>query len=142
MRGCPPLSFYFMSQIAAQEAPEIITSVPESFMREFEKEILGQIPEEKVQADLRQAKIGRVMQKQGSRSIEGLGQRVAEIDPRLYFRLRQQYGKDYEEGEWIRDFLSSNPNMCAPGYKPRRKMDLRHSFTTVNGTPINSPKTS
>jgi hypothetical protein len=133
-----------MTEIAAQEAPapEIITSVPEDFMREFEKEILGQIPAEKVAADLRQAELGRVMQKQGSRRIEGIGQRVAEIDPRLYFRLRQQYSKDYEEGEWIRDFLASNPSMCAPGYKPRRKMDLRHSFTMVNGAPVNTPKTT
>jgi hypothetical protein len=120
-----------------QEAPpEIITHVPESFMKEFEAELMGQIPAEKVAVDLRQAEIGRVMQKQGSRRIEGLGQRVAEIDPRLYFRLRKQYGENYEEGEWITDFLRDNPSMCAPGYKPGRKSDLRHSMTFVNGSPV------
>lgn len=138
MRGCLPLSFYFMTEIAAQEAPapEIITSVPEDFMREFEKEILGQIPAEKVAADLRQAELGRVMQKQGSRSIEGIGQRVAEIDPRLYFRLRQEHGKNQEEGEWLADFLKDNPQLCAPGYRPGRKRDWRHGKSFVGGKPV------
>lgn len=123
-------------------APEIVTSVPQDFLKEFEAEILGQIPEEKVKADLRQAEIGRQMKREGSVRMNGLGQKVAEIDPRLYFRMRHDFGKNYEESEWLKDFLASNPQLCAPGYRPRRKSDLRHSFTMVGGTPVNNPKTS
>ena len=137
MRGCLPLSFYFMTETAVQEAPpEIITSVPEDFMREFEKEILGQIPEEKVQADLRQAKIAKQMGVRGSRSIEGIGQHVAEIDRRLFFRLQNAYSKNYDQKEWLTDFLADNKQLCCPGYNPKRKNDLRHSMTFVNGAPV------
>ena len=125
-----------------EATPEIVTEVPEKFLREFEAEILGQIPDEKVKADLRQAQIAKAMKAEGSVRMNGLGQKVAEIDPRLYFRMRQSFGSNYDEREWILDFLASNPQLCAPGFKPRRKMDLRHSFTMVDGKPINSPKTS
>ena len=124
----------------AEVAPEIITSLPPEFMREFEAEILGQIPEEKVKADLRQAEIGRQMKREGSVKMNGLGQKVAEIDPRLYFRMRQDFGNKYEEREWVRDFLADNPAMCAPGYRPRRKRDLRHSLTMVAGEPVRMVK--
>ncbi len=116
-----------------EATPEIVTEVPEQFLREFEAEILGQIPDEKVKADLRQAQIAKAMKAEGSVRMNGLGQKVAEIDPRLYFRMRQAFGANYDEREWILDFLADNESLCAPGFKPRRKRDLRHSMSFVNG---------
>lgn len=120
----------------AEVESDIVTSIPDGFLREFEKEILGEIPKEKVAADLRQAEIGRVLLKEGSTRMNGLGQKVAEIDPRLYFRMRQDFGDKYEEREWLSDFLADNPALCAPGYRPRRRSDLRHSMTMVGGKPV------
>jgi hypothetical protein len=113
---------------------ELITEVPESFVREFREHIEGTIPDEKVQVELRQARNARVMQSIGSAQIEGLGQKVAEIDARLYFRMMHSFG--HHEG-WLQDLLADNPQLVAPGYKPRkRKNDLRHSMSFVNGAPV------
>jgi hypothetical protein len=100
---------------------EVITSLPEQFLREFENEVLGRVPQEKIEAGLRQAKLARIMK-----------QKIAEIDARLYFRMMQSFG---HEENWLRDMLADNPELCAPGYRPK-KNGLRHSKTFVNGKPV------
>jgi hypothetical protein len=112
---------------------ELITSLPENFAREFEAEVLGRIPEEKIQAGLRQARIARVMQQAGSVYIPGIGQKKAEIDARLYFRMLHEFGA---EENWVDDLLADNPELVAPGYKPRTNLSLRHSKTFLNGVPV------
>lgn len=111
---------------------DLITELPPGFVSEFADEILGTIPEEKVQCELRQVRAARIMQQAGSVSIPGIGQKIASIDPRLYFRLYQQY-KD--QPNWLNDFLADNPQMCAPGYKPKASA-LRHGKTFVAGKPV------
>ena len=112
---------------------EIITELPGDFIDEFEREILGRIPEEKVQVQLRQISNARVMQAVGSIQIPGIGQKVAEIDSRLYFRMLHAFG---DQENWLKDLLADNPELCAPGYKPKRKGDFRHGKTFVNGKPV------
>lgn len=111
---------------------EIITSLPESFMREFRDHVLGTIPEEKAQVELRQARNARVMHAVGSTCIEGLGQLKTNMDSRLYFRLKQAHG--HHEG-WLDDFLADCPELCAPGYRPKQR-SLRHGKSFVGGRPI------
>lgn len=111
---------------------EIITELPPGFVADFADEILGTIPEEKVQCDLRQTSIQRVMQAVGSIKVEGLGQKVAEIDGRLWHRLFQEAGKD---PSFIHDYLADNPYLCAPGYKPRSSA-TRHGKSFMGGKPI------
>lgn len=116
--------------------PEVITALDENFIREFKDEIAGTIPYEKVAAHLRQAKIARVMKAAGSVAVPELGQKIAEIDARLYFRLRQEFG---HEENWLNDFLADNPILCAPGWKPKQN-GLRHGHTFVDGKPISVTK--
>lgn len=111
---------------------EVITSLPESFVREFEKEIHGRVPQEKVEVGLRQAKLARIMRQAGSTYIPGIGQKIAEIDARLYFRMMHSFGN---EENWLKDFLADNPELCAPGYRPKNR-SLRHGKTFVNGKPV------
>jgi hypothetical protein len=111
---------------------EVITSLPEQFLREFESEVLGRVPQEKIEAGLRQAKLARIMKQAGSSYIPGVGQKIAEIDARLYFRMMQSFG---HEENWLRDMLADNPELCAPGYRPKNN-GLRHSKTFVNGKPV------
>jgi hypothetical protein len=113
-------------------APEIITDIPQDFIDDFRDEILGTIPEEKVQCELRQVKIARVMQAVGSIQVPGLGQQKAVIDGRLFHRLHQAYGQ--HEG-WLDDFLADNPHMCSPGYKPKQR-GIRHGKTFIDGKPV------
>lgn len=113
--------------------PEILTEIPKQFISEYWDHIIGRVPQEKIDCELRQLRAQRVMQQAGSVNIEGVGQKIAEIDPRLWFRMQHSFG--HHEG-WIDDMLADNPQLCAPGYKPRRrKNDLRHSLTMVGGKP-------
>ena len=111
---------------------EIITSLPQSFINEFWDDVIGRVPEEKVKAELRQVENQRIMQAVGSARIEGVGQKIAEIDGRLYFRMLQAFG--HHEG-WLHDLLADNPQLCAPGYKPKKK-GLGQSKTFLNGKPL------
>jgi hypothetical protein len=114
------------------DSNEVITSLPEQFLREFESEVLGRVPQEKIEAGLRQAKLARIMKQAGSSYIPGVGQKIAEIDARLYFRMMQSFG---HEENWLKDMLADNPELCAPGYRPKNN-GLRHSKTFVNGKPV------
>lgn len=111
---------------------EVIGHVDPAFVREFADHILGTIPKEKVQAELKQERNARIMQAAGSVCIEDLGQRVAVINPRLYFRMLHSFG---HEENWLDDFLADNPMLCAPGYRPKQN-STRHGITYVGGAPV------
>jgi hypothetical protein len=111
---------------------DVITSLPENFLKEFEDDVLGRVPQERIEAGLRQAKIARIMKQAGSSYIPGVGQKVAEIDPRLYFRMMHAFG---DQENWLQDFLADNPQLCAPGYRPKSS-SLRHGKTFVGGKPV------
>lgn len=112
---------------------DLITELPPGFVSEFADEILGTIPQEKVQCELRQMAIKRVMQMAGSVYIPGIGQKVAEVDGRLWHRMRQEAGGD---PNFLDDYLADNPQLCAPGYRPKRKGDFRHGKTFIGGKPV------
>ncbi len=112
---------------------DLITDVPPEFIREFRDHIQGTLPMEKAQVELRQARNARVMQAAGSVQLkESLGQRVASIDPQLFFRMRYLFG---HEENWLDDMLADNPSLYAPGYKPKQNA-LRHGKTFANGKPV------
>ena len=120
----------------------IVTGVDQRFMDEFEAEILGRVPEEKIKAQLKMEKSARIMAQAGSINIDTLGQKIAQIPARLYFRMKQDFGRIAPDDEWLDDILKDNPALCAPGYTPGRKSDLRHGVTFVGGKPTGQgPKT-
>lgn len=112
---------------------DIITAVDPNWVSEFSGHILGTIPQEKIQCELRQVKCARIMQAAGSVQLaQGIGQRMTVMDPRLFFRLRQAYGP---EEYWIDELLSDNPSLRAKGYIPRRS-GTRHGITYIKGKPV------
>ena len=118
---------------------EIITGLPSSFMKEFEQEILGRVPQEKIDAQLRMEKNARIMRQAGSINIPTLGQKIATIPARLYFRMLHDMGqRDASSDEWLIDLLKDNPALCAPGFKAGRKADLRHSHTFIGGKSVST----
>lgn len=112
---------------------ELITEVPDDFVRAFQSEILGKIPQEKIRVGLNQARIARVMAQAGSVYVPGIGQKKAEIDARLYFRMLHDFGG---EENWLDDLLADNPDMVAPGYNAKSKPSLRHGKTFIGGAPV------
>ena len=117
---------------------EILTSIPQSFLEEFEREITGQLPQEKVQVELRQQQLARIMAATGSVKMDGLGQQAARIDARLYFRLRQQHGCAPDH-EWLPDYLADNRYLCSKGYRPKQN-SVRHGQTFIAGKPVSPTK--
>jgi hypothetical protein len=115
-----------VTETAPYSSSEIITKVPPEFVRQYWREIEGSIPQEKVSSHLRQIGLAKVMASQGSGMIEGLGQKAASIDPRLFFRLQQQHGNAVHE--WLPEYLKDNPHMCAKGYRPKVNA-ARHGIT-------------
>lgn len=111
---------------------DIITSIPQSFLDEFEAEIRGRVPQEKIDAEMRQLNIAKGMQAQGSTHIPEIGQLVAKVDGRLYFRLLAEAGGD---PNFIDDFLADNPMLCAPGYRPKQN-GTRRGLSFQNGKPL------
>lgn len=108
------------------------SDLPGSWIDDLDRTLKGQIPEERVQCALRQAQIARSLK--FSERIQGVGQRVAEIDPRLYFRMLHAFG--HHEG-WLKDLQRDNPSLRAPGVGfKRRKGDFRHGITFLDGKPV------
>lgn len=77
-----------------------------------------QAPAEKKEVTGRQAAIAKRMQEQGSRRIDGVGQKIGGIDPRLYFRWHQEKPGCWRDKNFVSEFLRDNPQCRAPGYKP------------------------
>ena len=127
-----------MSNVAyGDEGSGIITGFEQSTLDEIEAWVQGRVPQEKIDADLAMARNARIMAKAGSINIPTLGQKIATIPRRLFFRMGHDMGQDdYSSDEWILDLLADNEMLCAPGFKPKRKGDLRHGITYVGGVPI------
>ena len=116
---------------------DIVTDVPESFLREFEAEILGQIPAEKIKADLDEAKTKRHLVSEGAVAIEGIGQKLGEIPARTYFRWLQQEGAEcWQNREFVHEWFRDNPRLKSDGWTPVAAKGLRHGKTFVGGKPI------
>lgn len=124
-----------MNELINAMAGELIADVDPAFVREFSGHILGTIPEEKIKCELRQVRNARVMRAAGSVCIEDLGQKIASIDPRLYFRAQASFAQSPDDTDWIEDLIRDNPMCRAPGYNPPQK-GTRHGITFVEGKPI------
>lgn len=123
-----------MSLKAQDEMCEVMSGadLPGSWIDDVDRVLKGAIPEERVQCALRQAQIARSLK--FSERIQGVGQRVAEIDPRLYMRMLHAFGG--HEG-WLKDLQADNPFLRAPGTKfHKRKGDFRHGITFLGGKPV------
>lgn len=117
------------------EEQEIVTHLPESFLREFEAEVLGQIPAEKVKADLDSVAIKKVLINEGATCVEGLGQKLGEIPARVYFRWLQEQQGCWQDKGFVNEFFKDNPQLKADGWTPKTNA-ARHGMTYVGGEAI------
>lgn len=101
---------------------------------------MGSIPEEKVQADLRQAEIGRVLINEGPQAIQGLGQKLGTIDGRIYHRWAQSQRGCWQDKSFVQEFFADNPNCRAPGWTPKQN-SVRKGITWVGGKAVSNLKT-
>lgn len=116
--------------------PSIITELPRSFMQEFAQEVLGTVPAEKVQAQLREVHIGRVLAAEGSlRTVQGLGQKIGTIPARVFYRWQQEHPGCWEDDAFVQEFFKDNEKLRAKGWTPRAN-PARHGKTMINGKPV------
>ena len=109
-------------------ALDIVTKVPESFLAEFEDEFQRSIPAEKVKATLNQAFIGRALIAEGPSAVEGLGQKLGEVDARTYFRWHQALPGCWSDKTFLNEFFKDNAGCRAKGWTPKAS-PLRHGIT-------------
>lgn len=91
----------------------------EQFAHELSKEVLADRPREHAEIRARQAGIANDLRNEGSVRLDGLGQRIARIDARAYWRWQQQRPGCWQDKQWVNEFLRDNPAYCAPGYTPK-----------------------
>lgn len=104
-----------MIEAAKSTEEGVIYDLPQSFLKEWNDRFLKTIPDEKAQAEIRQAEIAKQMD--ASKRIEGLGQLIGRVDARIFFRWWQQEPGCWRDEGFIKKFLKDNPNCRAAGYR-------------------------
>jgi len=94
----------------------------EQFAHGVSKEVIASYPAEKAAILARQAGIAKTLQERGSRHSDGLGQHMARIDARAYWRWERERPGCWQDKQWVDDFLRDNPAYCAVGYKPKKRL--------------------
>jgi hypothetical protein len=102
--------------LTEETAPELITDLRQSHGSRA-KDLLNQlVTKGQVQAALAQLRQHRINQAHAqieTRMVEGLGQKVAEIDLGVFFQMRNQHGHNcWHDPDFIAAFLRDNP-ACA-----------------------------
>lgn len=96
-----------VTDIAGQLGPE--------FARGLDRELRMQVAKEKVEYANRAARIARVNQQLIPDYIDGLGQKVASIDARTYFRFHQEMPGCWDDKGFLREFVRDNPEARTAG---------------------------
>lgn len=78
------------------------------------------IESEKAQARAAQTQIARKLQSEGSRRVEGIGQKIGSIDRRTFFRLHQENPGCFQDAGFVDQLLRDSPKLRAPGYVPKK----------------------
>lgn len=96
--------------------------------REITDEVNAQLPAEKAANEQALIRTGKALQKRGSDYAEGRGQAAASIPPSIYHRWNLMVPGCWKDKTFVDEFLTDNPQCCAPGYKPAKASGLRHSI--------------
>lgn len=114
---------------------DIITKVSPEFIAEFEDRFQATIPAEKVKADLAQAFIGRALIAEGSTRVDGIGQRMGEVDQRTYYRWQQSNPGCWQDKAFVNEFFADNAQLRDKGYTPKTNA-ARKGMTYIDGKPV------
>lgn len=117
----------------------IIAGCDENASRQFAREIWdgvqAQMDQEKAKAVADMQRTAKELKERGSDWVDGRGQAIGSIPPRIYMRWAQMVPGCWQDKQFVDEFLHDNPACCAPGYKPRPNQ-TRHGVTFVNGQSI------
>lgn len=82
--------------------------------------VQSQIESEKAKARQEQTEIAKKLRAEGSRSVNGIGQKIGSIDRRTFFRLHQENPGCFQNPEYVDQLLRDSPKLRAPGYVPKK----------------------
>lgn len=97
----------------------IVSDTPgqvEALRATINSKVKREMGEEKARARVEQTRIAQKLQSEGSRHVEGLGQKIGSIDARTFFRLHQENPGCWQNEGFIRETLRDSPKLRAPGY--------------------------
>ena len=90
----------------------------ESHIQAINEVVFADRAREKAAIRARQPLIAKELRDRGSAWMDGIGQHMARIDSRVYWRWEQQYPGFWRDKANVDKFLKDNPCYCAPGYRP------------------------
>ena len=82
---------------------------------------LRYVDEEKAASIVTRSQIARILEKCGSISAPGIGQRTGAIDPRTFMRWHQTNPGMWNDKREREYFLADNPQYCAAGFRPNAR---------------------
>ena len=97
-----------VTDIAGELGPE--------FLDGFSREVQSMVETEKAKYWVRQSQIANVESQLGRQTLDGLGQKIAAIDARTYFRWLGEDPDFWNDKANIKRFLSDNPECKSPGF--------------------------
>ena len=81
--------------------------------RVLNRQVLESMPAEKAAAREEQTRIAQKLHREGSRSVEGIGQKIGSIDRRTFFRLHQENPGCWQDADFVNSTLRDSPKLRA-----------------------------
>ena len=94
---------------------DIAGNLGPAFAEGLYRELRMEVAKEKVEYANRAARIAKVNQQLLPDAIDGLGQKIASIDARAYFRWEQEHPGCMTDKAFLREFVRDNPEARTPG---------------------------
>lgn len=114
------------------EEPFDLSATPAE-LHAMEQRFQATVPQEKATIERQGLEIGAQLRDEGGQAVEGVGQKMGEVPPRLYLRWIQHDPHFWKDEINVHKFFADNPQYCSPGWKPwkhlhspkHRRMNLK-----------------
>ena len=111
----------------------------EEFRRALEGKVRGALPAERRDARLRQLRIKRELDAEGSVTSNVTGQKLGSVDARTYYRWNLEWPGCWQIPEFVQAFFADNPQCRNRGWKPKQYA-TRKGVTFSQGVAVSPHK--
>ena len=124
-----PLIFFML--IKTEQEPVFQTEA--ELAREVFQGVEAQLPDEKKLGARDMVKTAKELEERGSDRIDGRGQLIGSIPPRIYMRWQLMLPGCWQDKQFVQEFLYDNPQCRGVGYRPTPNQ-ARHGFTGIGAS--------
>lgn len=95
---------------------DIAGSLGPEWLEGFNEEIQSMVETEKARYHIRQGAIAAEEHRIGRQMLDGLGQKIAAVDAKTFFRWHQQEPGCWWDRGFVKSYLKDNEEAKVPGY--------------------------